>query len=291
MSEDLPAVALADVGRWFAEWRLEPDGEPFSTPSSVLAPARFEGAPVMLKIARVEEERVGNHVMAWWAGTGRAPVLRHDGEALLLERARGSRSLAAMAGAGSDLDDEATRILCTVAARLHAAIPTASEPPAGLRSLEDWFRDLFSVREGVTFSVREVTGFCTRAAQLARELLAGQREVGVLHGDLHHGNVLDFAGHGWRAIDPKGIVGDRAFDFANILCNPDAAVALRPGRLERQVGVVADAAGLDPDRILRWTVAWCGLSATWFELDNQPPGHTLEIGLAAERILARASGG
>lgn len=285
MNEDLPAGMLAEVGRWFAEWRLEPDGAPFSTRSSVLAPARFAGAPVMLKIATVEEERVGNHVMAWWDGTGGAPVLRHDGEALLLERAQGSKSLVAMAAAGGDLDDQATRILCTVAARLHGAVPaSAGEPPAGLRSLEDWFGDLFRVKE-------EGSGFYSRAARMARELLAEPGDVGVLHGDLHHGNVLDFAHHGWRAIDSKGIVGDRAFDFANILCNPDAEVALRPGRLERQVGVIADVAGLPPDRILRWTVAWCGLSATWFELDNQPPGHTLEIGLAAERLLARATGG
>ena len=46
----------------------------------------------------------------------------------------------------------------------------------------------------------------------------------------YYGNVLDFAGagagagagsgSGWLAIDPKHIIGDRAFDFANILCNP-----------------------------------------------------------------------
>ena len=41
-----------------------------------------------------------------------------------------------------------------------------------------------------------------------RALLALPQDVGVLHGDLHHGNVLDF-GDGWRAIDPKGLVGER----------------------------------------------------------------------------------
>jgi streptomycin 6-kinase len=284
MTDELPAGAHPDVGRWLVEWRLEPDGAPFSTPSSVLAPVRFAGAPAMLKIARVEEELVGNRVMAWWDGNGAAPVLRHDGEALLLERAQGSRSLAAMAVAGRKSDDDATRILCVMAARLHAATGTAGAPPAGPRSLEDWFRDLFVYSQGTT-------GFYARAARIARELLAVPRDVVVLHGDLHHGNVLDFGVHGWRAIDPKGIIGDRGFDFANILCNPDGEVAMRRGRLERQVGVIADAAGLAPDRILRWTVAWCGLSTTWFVLDNQPPDHTLRIGLAAERLLARHSGG
>jgi len=32
---------------------------------------------------------------------------------------------------------------------------------------------------------------------------AAPREVGVLYGDLHHGNVLNFDAHGWLAIDPK----------------------------------------------------------------------------------------
>jgi aminoglycoside/hydroxyurea antibiotic resistance kinase len=42
----------------------------------------------------------------------------------------------------------------------------------------------------------------------------------VLHGDLHHGNVLDFGLRGWLAIDPKGLLGERGFDFANIFTNP-----------------------------------------------------------------------
>ncbi|HYI33273.1 MAG TPA: aminoglycoside phosphotransferase family protein [Glaciibacter sp.] len=291
MGEDAPVDGPADVARWLAAWNLAPDGAPFSTPSSVLAPVRLGKAPGMLKITLVEEERVGNHVMAWWSGNAGAPVLRHDGEALLLERAQGSRSLAAMAVAGGERDDDATRVLCTVAATLHeaASVPDP-ESPAGLRTLEDWFRDLFLHTEGV--ASHPAKGFYARATHLALELLADQREVVVLHGDLHHGNVLDFGSRGWRAIDPKGIVGDRAFDYANILCNPNAEVALRPGRLSRQVRVIADAAGLAADRILRWTVAWCGLSATWLALDNQPPGHTLQIGRAAERLLAdRALGG
>lgn len=31
----------------------------------------------------------------------------------------------------------------------------------------------------------------------------------TLHGDLHHGNVLDFGASGWLAIDPKGLKGER----------------------------------------------------------------------------------
>lgn len=51
----------------------------------------------------------------------------------------------------------------------------------------------------------------------------------VLHGDVHHGNVLNFGARGWLAIDPRGLVGERAFDHANLLCNPDVATAAASG--------------------------------------------------------------
>jgi streptomycin 6-kinase len=47
----------------------------------------------MLKVAFNQEEREGSALMAWWNGDGAARVLAHDAEALLLERAQGSRSL------------------------------------------------------------------------------------------------------------------------------------------------------------------------------------------------------
>jgi len=54
-------------------------------------------------------------------------------------------------------------------------------------------------------------------------LLADQHDVGVLHGDIHHGNILDFGPRGWLTIDPKGLIGERDFDYANLFCNPDLA--------------------------------------------------------------------
>ena len=41
----------------------------------------------------------------------------------------------------------------------------------------------------------------------------------VLHGDLHHDNVLRH-GDGWVVIDPHGYVGDAAVEPATMLYNP-----------------------------------------------------------------------
>jgi streptomycin 6-kinase len=59
-------------------------------------------------------------------------------------------------------------------------------------------------------------GILVNAATVARDLLNQPREASVLHGDLHHGNVLDFGARGWLAIDPKRLLGERGFDFSNI---------------------------------------------------------------------------
>ncbi len=92
----------------------------------------------------------------------------------------------------------------------------------------------------------------------------------MLHGDLHHGNVLDFGERGWLAIDPKGLLGEAAFDYCNLLCNPSHERALAPGRLERQFGVVVEATGTEAARLADWLVAWSALSSTWFALDDDP---------------------
>jgi streptomycin 6-kinase len=260
--------------RYLARWNLVADGELVSTPSSLLLPVRRGAELAMLKIACEEEERRGGQVMAWWNGDGAARVLAHDDHALLLERATGPRTLAAMVAAGND--DEASRILCAVAARLHAP---RRGPPPDLVPLSRWFEALAPVAcaQG---------GILAEADAAACELLADPREPVVLHGDIHHGNVLDAGARGWVAIDPKGLWGERTFDFVNILRNPDAETALAPGRFDRQVDVLVDTAALDRHRLLKWTQAFAGLSACW----HLAAGEQADLDLAVAGFAAAALG-
>ena len=264
-----------DARTWIARWDLVPDGEAIATPSSLLVPVRHRGQPAMLKIARAEEERRGGRLMAWWDGDGAARVLAQDDHALLLERATGPRSLAAMVAAGAD--DEASRILCSVAARLHAP---RRVPPPELVPLSRWF-------EALSPAACIQGGLLAQADAMARDLLAMPREVVPLHGDIHHGNVLDAGARGWVAIDPKGLLGERTFDFVNILRNPDAVTALAAGRFGRQVDLLADIAALDRRRLLQWTLAFAGLSAAWHLADHEPADLDVAVaGLAAAALGA-----
>ena len=130
-------------------------------------------------------------------------MLRRNGTAMLLERATGGRDLVRMAEGGED--DEATRIICDAADRIHAASDAVlgSDDPPELVDLPTWFRRLFSEAD-------RLGPFHRRGADAAEALLDDPRDPVVLHGDLHHGNVLDFGERGWLAIDPKGLLGEAA---------------------------------------------------------------------------------
>lgn len=266
---------------YLTRWNLAPDGAPITTPAANLLPVLKDDEPAMLKLSHEADERLGGVLMEWWGGDGAARVFARDGDALLMERATGPASLSDMARSGQD--DAACRILCTAAARLHAP---RSRPLPALTPLADWFRELWPAadRHG---------GILARSAQTARVLLAEPREVGVLHGDLHHDNVLDFGARGWLAIDPKHLFGEREFDFANIFTNPDLAdptqpVATQPGRFARRLDIVAEASGLERRRLLCWVLAWTGLSAAWFMGDGDPlAGIDLQIAALAAAELDR----
>jgi streptomycin 6-kinase len=258
---------------YMQRWQLQPDGQAFETHSSLLMPVRYQGAAAMLKIAREQEEKFGGLLMCWWQGEGAAQVLAWHQDGILLERAQGRLSLAQMVRDGEDR--QATAILCQVVARLHA--PRA-EPLPELIPLDQWFNSLWPAAQAHG-------GMLRLSATVAAELLTSPREQTVLHGDIHHDNVLDFAERGWLAIDPKRLYGERAFDYANIFCNPNYGIATDPDIFLCRVDQVCRLAGLERQRLLQWILAWAGLSAAWFMEDGEAADIDFRVAEQAARAL------
>jgi streptomycin 6-kinase len=98
----------------------------------------------------------------------------------------------------------------------------------------------------------------------------------LLHGDLHHDHVLASA-RGWLAIDPKGVIGERSYEVANLLGNPcpHGELVHDRDRMLRLASVYAENLGLDAARILAFALAHAGLSATWSIEDGEDPGFRL----------------
>ena len=94
----------------------------------------------------------------------------------------------------------------------------------------------------------------------------------VLHGDLHHDNILRATREPWLAIDPHGLVGDPGYDVGALLYNPDpddrdaALTALVPGRIEQ----LADELAMPVDRVVAWGYVKAVLSDVWSAEDWSP---------------------
>jgi len=243
---------------WLTRWNLQADGAPIQTRSSQLLPVLCDGIPLMLKLALVEEERRGADLMQWWNGNGAAKVVAHHNEALLMERACGGKNLLHMAKHSQDEDDEASQIICRVVTQLH----TCREKT--ISQLETLHQRFNALRQAVSHS--SLMSLC---CSVAETLLSSPQDEVVLHGDIHHGNILDFGERGWLAIDPKGLFGERGYDYANLFCNPELSTCTQRERFLRQLTVVTQAANLDRQRLLMWIMAYAGLSAAWFLEDNE----------------------
>ena len=272
-----PARPMFDA--YLQRWNLAPAGAPITTPAARLLPVLHEGQPAMLKISHEQDEREGGVLMRWWDGQGAARVLAHDDDAILLERATGTRSLAEYARNGRD--DEATRIICDVLARLHA--PRAKAAAAAHAGI--------LVRRPVAHGAgaRRHPGRlrpprARPARRSARPGRAAWRRAPRQHPGLRRARLA-----GDR---PKRLHGERAFDYANIFCNPDLAdprppVAIVPGCFDRRFALITTASGLEPRRLLQWIAAWCGLSAAWFMGDGDDAAIDLNIAGQALARLAR----
>lgn len=256
--------------RYLDRWGLERDGDMIVTHSSRLLPVRRRTVPMILKLAVADEEKLGCRVLAEWPGGPVVPVLERADHAILMPRADASPCLTEMAEAGSD--DAAVSVLCDVLSGLHG-----HEAPASVQRLEERFTDLFDAPGDA--------GPVDAAKAAARSLLDTPEAPMLLHGDMHHGNVLHFGKAGWRAIDPKGVCGERGFDYANIFCNPTPEIALAPGRFEARLARISEAAGIAPERLAAWVVAWTGLSSVWSVQSGDDPGPALEVGARASSFL------
>lgn len=255
------------LASYIDKWNLTPDGASFRTNSSLLQPCVSNGSKAMLKIPLIEEELRASKLLQWWDGKAAAKILKADSKAILLERVENEDNISLINLVKQGQDKEATRIICQTANKLHSSQGKELPP---LTSLKDWFASLLNE---TNFSDETLK----KCAIVANRLLSNQTELCVLHGDLHHENILYSDVKGWLAIDPKALYGDRAFDFANILYNPNEQVALNKKRLVAQIKVIGREANIDFDRMLNWVIAWGGLSAIWMEEDNQDASLPIQL--------------
>jgi len=256
--ERLPAL-IADCER---RWRIEV-GPPFSGLwVNWVAPANCaDGTSAVLKLSFPgdKEFRTEAEALRLFEGRGAARLLQLDldGGAMLLERCEPGVPLSTV-----EDDVEATSIAADVMKRLWRPVPDDHSFPL----VSDWAQGLARLRRRFGGGTGPLPAPLVEEAEaLFEELLASQAEPVLLHGDLHHFNILAARRRPWLAIDPKGVVGEPAYDVGALLHNPVGVLeAPRPGGvLERRVDVLTEELGLDRARVLGWGVSQAVLAAYW----------------------------
>lgn len=262
-----------DGARWLAslpstlsrlarDWRLVV-GAPYELSYHyVCAVICEDGTPAVLKLGVPSATALAEETaaLAVFAGRGAARLLRAEPDrgAVLLE-------LVSPGWRVRDLvpqrDSEATSAVVSVMRRLHIAPPPGCAIPPVLAQANAF--DAYAAAHGTSGPLP--LDLVVRAGGLMRELCASAAQQVVLHGDLHHDNVLRATREPWLAIDPHGVVGDPGYEVASLLFNPDpdnrdeALTALVAARVEQ----LADELAMPLDRVVAWGFVKSVMSDVW----------------------------
>jgi streptomycin 6-kinase len=116
------------------------------------------------------------------------------------------------------------------------------------------------------------------AERTAADLLRTAPADVLLHADLHHENVLWDRRRGWLAIDPHGLTGDPAYEFAPLLHNPLSMEPYVADLALHRCARLAEASGIEQERIRAWGFVQAVLSAVWsLDEDPVPDAHVLAV--------------
>lgn len=202
----LPRIVDELLGRW----GCAPDGEVVHGGVGVIVPVRRRAGEIA--VLKVSFPHPGNvhepDAFAAWEGRGAVLLHERDDElyAMLLERAH------QVTRAETSDGDEVVRVAGRISRRL------ASTPPPALPRLQEqavaWEEQLRKDAEQLTHTL--APHVVDAAVATVRELGRVQPDI-LIHGDLHARNILRADREPWLAVDPKGFVGDPAYDGGTLL--------------------------------------------------------------------------
>ncbi|UCC69784.1 MAG: phosphotransferase [Armatimonadota bacterium] len=254
------------VAECVARWSLTLTG-PGDAPSyNYIVPAlRSDGDPVILKLGHPHPElRSETDALAHYDGRGAARLLEADRDlgVLLLERLLPGAMLVSIS------DEERTT---EIAASVMRALWRPAPPQHSFRSVEDWAHGMTNLRHEFDGGPGPFPAHLVDKAEgLFADLLPSQADRVLLHGDLHHYNILAAQRHPWLAIDPKGVVGEPAYEIGAFLRNPFDLAAWHdlPAVQARRLTQLSDLLGFDHRRLRAWAIAQAVLSAWWSYEDH-----------------------
>lgn len=162
-------------------------------------------------------------------------------------------------------EGEATEVLCSVIKELHLADISKNHSFCNVSELLKILDQELDIPDKIS----------SKARHLRDELLRSANKEVLLHGDLHHDNILK-NGDGWLVIDPKGFLGDPAFELAAYLCNPIPELLQEDNAKEiiaNRIKLCSEQLDIPEQRITDWLYIKSVLCWAWSLDDNLDPGY------------------
>jgi len=277
--ENLPA--LIDECR--ERWSLKLD-DPFPNLSYNLTfPATgLDGVELVLKLGVPCPELLTEAAaLGWFEGIGAVRLLDHEAPLgiLLMERVVPGTPLHKLQS-----ETEATRTAAALMRELWRFPP----PNHAFPSLATWFQALARLRKSFRggrgpFPVKLID----EAERTFVELRASTFRFMILHGDLHHENILFSAKRGWLAIDPKGVCGDPAYEVGPFMLNQlpasdsESAITVI---LKQRLEIFSGELGISRSRLAQWSFCHAVLSAMWDFEESAEWRPTMRLALMLDRL-------
>ncbi|ANX11728.1 hypothetical protein ABE41_006880 [Fictibacillus arsenicus] len=244
------------VADYEERWELKVQ-DPFDLSYNFVAPAiRNNGEEVVLKVVLSRKEFLTElETIKRMKGKGMVKLLEYDTEigVMILERLSPGVMLAEI-----ESDEEAARIASQIMKSLWIAAPVGTN----IQTVTDREYSLKRIIQNNPDGFEQISKETLQEALLIFEQLNSEiSNPYLLHGDLHHYNILK-DGDSWVAIDPKGLIGDREYDVIQYLLNklPETNVK---DTIEKRIDIFVKELNLDKKRLLLRGFSHAVLSTCW----------------------------
>ena len=162
----------------------------------------------VLKIGNPSKEtNTEYHILKEYSGRGFCGIYEADiaNGVLLVERITPGNQLRAEPDLDKRLD-----IFCGLFRGLHIETADKANYPTYMQWVSEAIKN---TRE------QEIYEKMAKAEQICRDLCVKYPGEMLLHGDLHHDNILLGGDNRYHIIDPKGVIGDSMFDIPRFILN------------------------------------------------------------------------
>lgn len=245
------------------------------------------GAAVVLKVGVPHAELFTEmEALRLYGGKGAVCFLDADRElgAILMQRVQPGTMLWQLGDNGQE-----TRIAASVMRELSVPVPSIHNLPSFSQWVERAFRLTRTVWDPQELMPRDLVD---RAEQAFKEIERGKSKDVMLHGDLHHENILFDEQGGWIAIDPKGVIGAPCLEVGRFLQNrlPNhLPLEYRKRMIDDRLEILSVELGYSREILAAGGLVDCVLSHCW-GFEDEDIGADWHQGIEVAWILGQMCG-